>query len=546
MGRSADVDEHAAEEIEIQGWNVARRVEVHRSGADRLRLERTRHVRGGQREIEQCAADALVEKLGDDGTWRNASSSALIEVTFDLVPPISIAALTVSKAQLDFARALLSHDEEGSVVRLECQHTGCRQACAATPQSYLNTGAGAAFKALPGSSSLHALHEYVRTHIRPLEEAIKAKMAAKLAVVMWNHTKLYHVRRGGPKGGVGKRPECCRSAWRQRGAPRVARFDPADGSHSPIGDDLGDGGDKYVGAVLCDDGCIYALPRRASRALRIDPAKGAAAPFGDDAAALGCAIGWHGTVAGPDGMLYGIPHESTAVLCFDPATGKASAFGSLPEGGFKHTDGVLASDGCIYAAPFTTKRVLRIDPSARTATMIGDELAFSGRGWLTGAAGGDGCLYYPPAQASRVLRVDPTTQTAELIGDELGDGYNWQGAFPGPDGCLYGVPHSDKQLLRIDPIAGTVARVGPPLQDADRNKLRGHATAADGTVWALPHHCPVAPHRFDLPPVCQLLAALLRAPHAQRLDLALLRLEPPLVLERRGDLALNEDGRARR
>ena len=38
--------------------------------------------------------------------------------------------------------------------------------------------AGAAFKALPGSASLHALHEYVRTHIRPLEEAIKAKAAA--------------------------------------------------------------------------------------------------------------------------------------------------------------------------------------------------------------------------------------------------------------------------------------------------------------------------------------------------------------------------------
>ena len=36
----------------------------------------------------------------------------------------------------------------------------------------------AAFKALPATSSLQALHEYVRTHIRPLEEAIKAKAAA--------------------------------------------------------------------------------------------------------------------------------------------------------------------------------------------------------------------------------------------------------------------------------------------------------------------------------------------------------------------------------
>ena len=39
MGRSADVDEHATEEIEIKGWNVMRRVE-YTLGADRLRLER--------------------------------------------------------------------------------------------------------------------------------------------------------------------------------------------------------------------------------------------------------------------------------------------------------------------------------------------------------------------------------------------------------------------------------------------------------------------------------------------------------------------------
>ena len=305
-----------------------------------------------------------------------------------------------------------------------------------------------------------------------------------------------------------------------RGAPRVVRFNPADGSHTPIGDDLGEGGDKWLGCVLWDDGCIYALPRQASRALRIDPAKGTAAPFGDDVTGLGCDVGWHGTVAGPDGMLYGIPGESTAVLCFDPATGKASVFGELPTR-LKYTDGVLASDGCIYAAPFNAKRALRIDPVARTATMIGDELGFKGGDWFTGAVGGDGCLYFPPRDASRVLRIDPTTQTVELVGDELGgEGTKWQGAFPGPDGCVYGVPYADKQLLRIDPSTGTATRVGPPLQDKDRLKLAPHATAADGTVWAPPFHCPVAPHRIELPPVRQLLGALLRG-HGEALRSAL-------------------------
>ena len=311
------------------------------------------------------------------------------------------------------------------------------------------------------------------------------------------------------------------------GASRAVRFNPADGSHTPIGDDLGKG-DEWAGGVLCDDGCIYALPGKAARALRIDPAQGTAAPFGDDLTGLGftgqgSAFGWFGTVAGPDGMLYGIPHNSAAVLCFDPATGKASAFGELGKGETKYVDGVLASDGCIYAAPHGAKRALRIDPVARTATMIGDELAVKPHRWLTGAVGGDGCLYFPPCDASRVLRIDPTTQTVELIGDELGGGWKWWGAFPNPDGCVYCVPFTDKQLLRIDPLAGTVARVGPSLQDKDRHNLLGHATAADGTVWALPSFSsPVgaAPHRVELPPARQLLAALLRG-HGDALRSAL-------------------------
>ena len=39
----------------------------------------------------------LVRKFAD-GEWRNATASVVIEVTFDVVPPVAIAALTVSKA----------------------------------------------------------------------------------------------------------------------------------------------------------------------------------------------------------------------------------------------------------------------------------------------------------------------------------------------------------------------------------------------------------------------------------------------------------------
>ena len=95
-------------------------------------------------------------------------------------------------------------------------------------------------------------------------------------------------------------------------AARVARFDPATGKVTYIGDDLGESDRyKWAGGVLCEDGLIYALPHSAAtRVLRIDPAKGTAERFGDDVKSLNCPAGWEGTTQGPDGKLYAVPGAS--------------------------------------------------------------------------------------------------------------------------------------------------------------------------------------------------------------------------------------------
>ena len=131
--------------------------------------------------------------------------------------------------------------------------------------------------------------------------------------------------------------------------------------------------------MLCDVGCIYALPCKASCVLRIDPANGTTASFGYDLSALGCPgmgrLNWASTLRGPDGTLYSFPLDSTSVLCFHPVTGRASTFGNLSEGGFKYCDEIFAPDGCFYVAPaVAVKRVLHVDPVARTETQIGEEL----------------------------------------------------------------------------------------------------------------------------------------------------------------------------
>ena len=286
--------------------------------------------------------------------------------------------------------------------------------------------------------------------------------------------------RGGGRAGPRWRPVPVprRRLWQRRPplpdsrhASRVVRFNPADGSHTPIGDDLGE--EKVGGGVLCDDGCIYALPDKASRALRIDPAKGTAAPFGDDVTGLGCVMR-EGTVAGQTACCTA-SHESTAVLCFDPATARRAPSASCT--GFKYPDGVLASDGCIYAAHGSSAR--RIDPVAR-----GDDdrrrARHQGRAGSPARSAAMAASTSRPV-ASRVLRIDPTTQTVELIGDELGEGTKWAGAFR-PRRLRVRRAFGDKQLLRIDPIAGTAVR---SARRCRRTAGFGH-DAADGTVWALP------------------------------------------------------------
>ena len=58
-------------------------------------------------------------------------------------------------------------------------------------------------------------------------------------------------------------------------------------SVEPFGPDLGRDGNKWSGASLGADGCIYCVPYLASQVLRIDPAKGSVERFGPDLGSAG-------------------------------------------------------------------------------------------------------------------------------------------------------------------------------------------------------------------------------------------------------------------
>jgi hypothetical protein len=48
-------------------------------------------------------------------------------------------------------------------------------------------------------------------------------------------------------------------------ARRIMKLNPANDSLSSVGDDLGEGEDKYMGTVVGNDDCLYGIPRRATR-----------------------------------------------------------------------------------------------------------------------------------------------------------------------------------------------------------------------------------------------------------------------------------------
>ena len=334
-----------------------------------------------------------------------------------------------------------------------------------------------------------------------------------------------------------------------RAAGRVVCFDPATGISNDIGDQfvaydpasqkgmtpdelekLSWADAKWIGSQLANDGCIYALPGKATRALRINPAQGTATEFGDDCASLasGIEFPWHETVLGGDGNLYGIPLNAPCVLRLDPVTGRATTFGSLEKGGDKYISGILSpTDGCIYCPPGRASRILKIDPQNSTAVCVCDKLEGGGLKYHSGAVAADGNIYCIPGEsAGRVLCIVPgKNPTISFIGDELPGGWRFHRGFAGSDGCIYGMSlrHDDedyRKLLRIDPASNTVAQVGekqPYL--SKRSMCYGAAVAPDGATYLIPMNTPNIPKRVYLPPTGSLLTALLDS-HAGELRAA--------------------------
>jgi hypothetical protein len=209
----------------------------------------------------------------------------------------------------------------------------------------------------------------------------------------------------------------------------------------------------WASGALAPDNSIYYMPASARRIMRLDPDNDSLSSVGDDLGEGG--YKYMGTVVGSDNWVYGIPLNATHIK-FDPSNpDTTSTVGGEVRRRFNCRNGVLADDGYIYAVNWYGQ-VLKIDTTISDYTWIGDPI-YSGAGWGWGDSivGVDKCIYWPPLNANRVLKFDPwTQQLPSLVGDDLGGagGWKWCGGALTTDGVIYCVPYSRSQILAIDPL----------------------------------------------------------------------------------------------
>jgi hypothetical protein len=242
-------------------------------------------------------------------------------------------------------------------------------------------------------------------------------------------------------------------------AERILKIDTIQGTVETLDDvEVPETGDHLLWAsgALAPDNHIYYMPASACRIMRLNPDNDSLSSVGDD---LG--EGWNkykGTVVGNDDHVYGIPQDATHIVEFDPTNSDTtSTVGEEAEEQFMCGNGVLAGDGYIYAAN-RHGQVLQIDTTSNTYTWIGDRLfSVCGLGWGDPIIGADKCIYWPPSCANRVLKFDPETQQLpSLVGGDLGQGdlgdLKWMGGALASDDAIYCLPYSSKQILAIDPF----------------------------------------------------------------------------------------------
>lgn len=287
------------------------------------------------------------------------------------------------------------------------------------------------------------------------------------------------------------------------------------GASSPPGDPLSATDDKYLGAAVGDDGCIYAIPGTAREVLRIDPRSDSISKVGDTRGGFVTnalqrkRFKWlRGVSVGQ--AVYGIPANADRVVKLSTRSGKLECVGPMvcPGRRWKYHGAVVSSvSRRIVCIPACADRVLLIDDEKGEVREIGP--VFKGEGKWYGGLLLAGKAYGIPFNHDKVLRIDIETEEVDLVGPSLGEGgYKWHGGVRARD-AIVGVPSHSDSVLVID-SNGVVSKIdfsvemSPFLRtntlESSRLRFRkpgrykyGGGVAVDNVVFCFPYdaHLPL-------------------------------------------------------
>ena len=238
---------------------------------------------------------------------------------------------------------------------------------------------------------------------------------------------------------------------------------------------------KWYGGLKSGN-CVYGIPACARSVLKIDCSS---ANDEDDSAPTVTCIGeldeggwkWHGGVVCEDGTVLGAPSNAHEVLKISGDT--VTTIGQKLKGGqhrdddkYKFLGAVVGKDGCCYCIPSDADFVLKIDPRTNSVTSFGHSLAYLAKGqsrgqnkWQGGALLADGKIYCIPLKAEVVLRIDTDRGCVETLSHPARGLNLWEGGVVADDGALYCMPLKCPQVLRIAPgtLTDGLEPIEPPL-----------------------------------------------------------------------------------
>jgi len=189
---------------------------------------------------------------------------------------------------------------------------------------------------------------------------------------------------------------------------------------------FGSGTDKWIGAVLAQNGKIYCIPHNATNVLVIDPTDDSSYTFGT--LDSGGAKWWGGCLSPINGKIYAMPYDSDTVLVIDPATDTLSTIGPIPSVGAtsaRFAGCALGTNGKLHGIPYNSASVLAVDTLSDTVSVFGSVGGGTAK-WEGGALGTDGRIYAAPLDAASILVIDPLTEATETFGSFASGGTKWR------------------------------------------------------------------------------------------------------------------------